>query len=176
MVFVIIMTTNIIISLNIYDDYNKKETNDKYLVIGNIINSNNDKDKDKLILGYLHNQNIDIGKNYLNDNITLNINNQIYNHNLKRNLIIYSASSTFICYMLFMLLIILYKKSQDKKINEISNYMNSVLNGNYSLDIRSYEEGRLSILKNDIYKITVKLKEQTDMAINEKNNLKLLTN
>ena len=174
MVFVIIMTTNIIISLNIYDDYNKKETNDKYLVIGNIINSNNDKDKDKLILGYLHNQNIDIGKNYLNDNITLNINNQIYNHNLKRNLIIYSASSTFICYMLFMLLIILYKKSQDKKINEISNYMNSVLNGNYSLDIRSYEEGRLSILKNDIYKITVKLKEQTDMAINEKNNLEMI--
>ena len=174
MVFVTIMTTNIIISLNIYDDYNKKETNDKYLVIGNIINSNNDKDKDKLILGYLHNQNIDIGKNYLNDNITLNINNQIYNHNLKRNLIIYSASSTFICYMLFMLLIILYKKSQDKKINEISNYMNSVLNGNYSLDIRSYEEGRLSILKNYIYKITVKLKEQTDMAINEKNNLEMI--
>ena len=172
MVFVIIMTTNIIISLNIYDDYNKKETNDKYLVIGNIINSNNDKDK--LILGYLHNQNIDIGKNYLNDNITLNINNQIYNHNLTRNLIIYSASSTFICYILFMLLIILYKKSQDKKINEISNYMNSVLNGNYSLDIRSYEEGRLSILKNDIYKITVKLKEQTDMAINEKNNLEMI--
>ena len=172
MVFVIIMTTNIIISLNIYDNYNKKETNDKYLVIGNIINSNNDKDK--LILGYLHNQNIDIGKNYLNDNITLNINNQIYNHNLKRNLIIYSASSTFICYILFMLLIILYKKSQDKKINEISNYMNSVLNGNYSLDIRNYEEGRLSILKNDIYKITVKLKEQTDMAINEKNNLEMI--
>lgn len=172
MAFVIIMTTNIIISLNIYDNYNKKETNDKYLVIGNIINSNNDKDK--LILGYLHNQNIDIGKNYLNDNITLNINNQIYNHNLKRNLIIYSASSTFICYILFMLLIILYKKSQDKKINEISNYMNSVLNGNYSLDIRSYEEGRLSILKNDIYKITVKLKEQTDMAINEKNNLEMI--
>lgn len=172
MVFVIIMTINIIISLNIYDNYNKKETNDKYLVIGNIINSNNDKDK--LILGYLHNQNIDIGKNYLNDNITLNINNQIYNHNLKRNLIIYSASSTFICYILFMLLTILYKKSQDKKINEISNYMNSVLNGNYSLDIRSYEEGRLSILKNDIYKITVKLKEQTDMAINEKNNLEMI--
>lgn len=172
MAFVIIMTTNIIISLNIYDNYNKKETNDKYLVIGNIINSNNDKDK--LILGYLHNQNIDIGKNYLNDNITLNINNQIYNHNLKRNLIIYSASSTFICYILFMVLIILYKKSQDKKINEISNYMNSVLNGNYSLDIRSYEEGRLSILKNDIYKITVKLKEQTDMAINEKNNLEMI--
>ena len=172
MVFVIIMTTNIIISLNIYDNYNKKETNDKYLVIGNIINSNNDKDK--LILGYLHNQNIDIGKNYLNDNITLNINNQIYNHNLKRNLIIYSVSSIFICYTLFMLLIILYKKSQDRKINEISNYMNSVLNGNYSLDIRSYEEGRLSILKNDIYKITVKLKEQTDMAINEKNNLEMI--
>ena len=172
MVFVIIMTTNIIISLNIYDNYNKKETNDKYLVIGNIINSNNDKDK--LILGYLHNQNIDSGKNYLNDNITLNINNQIYNHNLKRNLIIYSVSSIFICYILFMLLIILYKKSQDRKINEISNYMNSVLNGNYSLDIRSYEEGRLSILKNDIYKITVKLKEQTDMAINEKNNLEMI--
>lgn len=171
-VFIIIIFINTIISLNIYDNYNKKINKDKYLVIGNIISSNNDKDK--LILGYLNNQNIDIGEKYLNDNITLDINNQIYIYSLKKDLIIYSISSTCICYIIFLLLFILYRKSQNNKIKEISNYMDNVLNGRYDLDIRSYEEGKLSILKNDIYKITVKLKEQTDAAINEKNNLEMI--
>lgn len=39
----------------------------------------------------------------------------------------------------------LYKKN--KKIKNLSTYMNNILNNNYSLDIRDYEEGNLSNLK-----------------------------
>ena len=49
--------------------------------------------------------------------------------------------------------------------------MNNILNNNYSLDIRDYEEGNLSNLKNDIYKMTVKLKEQSDSSQKEKKYL-----
>ena len=63
----------------------------------------------------------------------------------------------------------LYKKN--KKIKNLSTYMNNILNNNYSLDIRDYEEGNLSNLKNDIYKMTVKLKEQSDLSQKEKKYL-----
>ncbi len=63
----------------------------------------------------------------------------------------------------------LYKKN--KKIKNLSTYMNNILNNNYSLDIRDYEEGNLSNLKNDIYKMTVKLKEQNDLSQKEKKYL-----
>ena len=63
----------------------------------------------------------------------------------------------------------LYKKS--KKIKNLSTYMNNILNNNYSLDIRDYEEGDLSNLKNDIYKMTVKLKEKSDLNLKEKKYL-----
>ena len=63
----------------------------------------------------------------------------------------------------------LYKKN--KKIKNLSTYMNNILNNNYSLDIRDYEEGDLSNLKNDIYKMTVKLKEQSDSSQKEKKYL-----
>lgn len=63
----------------------------------------------------------------------------------------------------------LYKQS--KKIKDLSIYMNNILNNNYSLDIRDYEEGDLSNLKNDIYKMTVKLKEQSDLSLKDKKYL-----
>ena len=63
----------------------------------------------------------------------------------------------------------LYKQS--KKIRELSFYMNNILNNDYSFDIRDYEEGDISNLKNDIYKMTVKLKEQSDLSQKDKRYL-----
>lgn len=63
----------------------------------------------------------------------------------------------------------LYKQSE--KIKDLSIYMNNILNNNYSFDIRDYEEGDLSNLKNDIYKMTVKLKEQSDLSLKDKRYL-----
>lgn len=68
-------------------------------------------------------------------------------------------------------LIWIHLYQQSKKIKNLSSYMNSILNNNYSLDIRDYEEGDLSNLKNDIYKMTVKLKEQSDLSLKDKKYL-----
>lgn len=58
----------------------------------------------------------------------------------------------------------IYQYRENKKIIQLSIYMNNILNDNYSLDIRDYEEGILSNLKNDIYKMTIKLKEQSELS------------
>ena len=77
------------------------------------------------------------------------------------------TSSLLISYIVTW--IYLYKQSN--RIKKLSQYMNNILNNNYSLDIRDYEEGDLSNLKNDIYKMTVKLKEQSDLSQKDKKYL-----
>lgn len=48
-----------------------------------------------------------------------------------------------------------------KEIEKLSNYLRQISNGDYSLDIRDNYEGELSVLKNDIYKVTLMLSEQS---------------
>jgi len=53
-----------------------------------------------------------------------------------------------------------FLKKQYGQIREITRYAGKINRGDYSLDIRDNREGDLSILKNEIYKITALLKEQ----------------
>ncbi len=53
-----------------------------------------------------------------------------------------------------------FLKKQYGQIREITRYAGKINRGDYSLDIRDNREGDLSILKNEIYKITTLLKEQ----------------
>ena len=45
-----------------------------------------------------------------------------------------------------------YQKSQNKKIKEITKYIEEINNKNYTLDIKDNDEDELSILKNELYK------------------------
>ena len=65
-----------------------------------------------------------------------------------------------------------YQKSQNKKIKEITKYIEEINNKNYTLDIKDNDEDELSILKNELYKITVMLKEQAENSKNDKIGLK----
>lgn len=67
-----------------------------------------------------------------------------------------------------IVIFIFYIRSEEKKIEEMNQYMSHVFHGDYSLDIRDYEEGDLSHLKNEIYKMTVLLKEKSDGAMQDK--------
>ncbi|WP_440897530.1 sensor histidine kinase [Amphibacillus sp. Q70] len=48
-----------------------------------------------------------------------------------------------------------------REIEKLSDYLKKISNGDYSLDVRDNHEGELSILKNDIYKVTLMLSEQS---------------
>lgn len=58
-----------------------------------------------------------------------------------------------------------------RELAKLSAYLARVSNGDYSLDLRDNVEGELSILKSEIYKVTVMLKEQAVALEQEKTAL-----
>jgi signal transduction histidine kinase len=56
-------------------------------------------------------------------------------------------------------------------IKELSGYLRRIYSGDYSFDIRDSVEGELSILKNEIYKMTLMLSKQADILQTEKEQL-----
>lgn len=71
-----------------------------------------------------------------------------------------------------LLIFIQYNYKKNKKLAEITNYIEQINQGNYSLDIEDNTEDELSILKNEIYKTTIMLKEVAENARNQEMSLK----
>ena len=65
-----------------------------------------------------------------------------------------------------------YNHSESKKINEITKYIEEINRGNYKLNIEENTEDELSILKNELYKITIMLKEVAENSQKDKTTLK----
>lgn len=55
-----------------------------------------------------------------------------------------------------------------KQISSLSEYLRRISSGEYSLDIRDNHEGELSILKSEIYKVTLMLSEYNEQLRQEK--------
>lgn len=145
------LLANIKINNLIYILKEKGTTDDE---IFNILNSD--------IEDVVHKYGIDVN----NDSILIDY-NSIKNHYLKTNIIL------LIIYTLIILIIYLYYHNKDrKKINEITNYIKEINRKNYYLDILDNNEDELSLLKNELYKITIMLKEQTENLKKDKINLK----
>ncbi len=94
---------------------------------------------------------------YLNDNSYINKSIRKYN-------IIYIS---ILIIIVFSILIIYINKIYNK-IRKLSIYTNDILNNKYNMDIREYSEGDISNLKNDLYKMTIKLKEQNELSLKDK--------
>lgn len=88
--------------------------------------------------------------------------------NLKLNVLIILLFS-----ILWMTIIILYLRKRDKKIQQITNYINQIKNKKYDLNIEENTEDELSNLKNELYKITIMLKEESEISKKDKENLKM---
>ncbi|MEI3530491.1 MAG: HAMP domain-containing sensor histidine kinase [Bacilli bacterium] len=126
-------------------------------IIDAVINNEGNSDGKQLLDKY----GIDLeGVSYLKENNTLK--NKIMNLNL-----------SVICISLAGILVItlIFLSRQNKKFKSLSSYMNNILNDDYSMNILDYTEGDLSNLSNDIYKVTVKLKEQNDITRKDKKYL-----
>lgn len=120
-----------------------------------ILNSNN---KDNLF----HEYGYDINKDsYINQN------NEVY---IKFNIL-----KIFILLLSFMILIYLFVRyyfKRDNEIEKIIKCLEKINQKNYEIDINDVSEDKLSILKHEIYKTTVMLKENTEKANQDKINLK----
>ena len=82
------------------------------------------------------------------------------------------VSIVFIGSIILLLIFILYERNQDKEIDEITKYLEAINNKNYTLKIDENSEDELSILKNELYKVTVMLRENASNSLKDKINLK----
>ena len=85
--------------------------------------------------------------------------------NQKQEMIINSIISNAIFAILIIVVVFIYQNKQNRKIESIINYIEEINKGNYNLNIE------LSNLSNELYKITVMLKEQAETSDKDKNVL-----
>lgn len=82
---------------------------------------------------------------------------------------------TIICLLTgaaLLLILMLYDRRQKKLTEELTLYLSRLNHGEYDLDISSNGEDAFSRLKNEIYRTTVRLREQSESSRQDKINLK----
>ena len=149
-------------------NYNKK--------INNIIYELNNKYPELkkediiLILNNKNNNDENILKEY-----GINLENEFFDLNsekeYKKVLIINNLLIILFIFNLIIIFLIYYFKEKNR-INKIIKDLEKINNKNYEINIEENEEGNLSILKNELYKTTIMLKEQAENSYNDKINLK----
>ena len=159
--------------LNIYE-YHTYTKNFNYK-IGEILTLIKDKYpnlKEEELIALLNNKNIDFniltkyGIDISKDSIIIK-NDEFYHTFIFIN-------TTFIILIIVILLIIFLKYNHDKsrELKALTKYLEEINKHNYSLKIDENTEDELSILKNEIYKTTVMLKESAESSLKDKQELK----
>lgn len=100
------------------------------------------------------------------------INSITKNDKLNNNIKIISLIIIITFDSLIILIFYLYDKNKSKKIKEITKMISKINNRQFDIDINDFNEGELSILKNEISKTTIMLRQVADNSINDKLNLK----
>lgn len=167
LVEILFLIITIILSFNITNTINnnyKKEiiVNNSYIV-GGLISKYPELESD-IISSIVLKENYELGNSTLEKYQLNNIASISYND--------YSILN-FIIVVYFVLLIInfIFISNMYKKIKKIDQYMNNILNDDYSINIKEYCEGDISNLKSDVHKMTVKLKEQSELLTKDKKYL-----
>ncbi len=71
----------------------------------------------------------------------------------------------------FAVLLAGYQRSISAQVTGLSAYLRQIEAGDYALDVRDNGEGSFSRLKNDLYKVTVRLREQAELLQKDKTAL-----
>ena len=169
-IFIVIIT--IFITIIEYDSY-KKSVNQYIYGLVNNLKEKYPEVKEKEIVELLNQDTI---KKYDDNFKKYGINEQaaaLYNLelNFKNNL---QINITFLLFVILLGIIFFfwYFNLKERKIKEIADYMREINRKNYLLSIKDNGEGELSILKNEVYKTTIMLREESDQLKTEKLVLK----
>ena len=172
--FFIIIIIGLFLSFYSFNLYKKNLIRNNSILVGNILKNHPELEEEVINELILNSDTYDYGTEILNK---YGLDDPKYldylkvNNELKQNIILTNVLFIIILFILISITYLIFIKNQYRKINKIDKYMNKILNNDYSLDIRDYVEGDISTLKNDIYKMTIKLKEQTELSIKDKKYL-----
>ncbi len=123
----------------------------------NVLNSDTDV-KENILKQY--------GLDMEKDSFILN-NEKVYLNSIKVTIIITSS-----LFLIVLFIILVHEYAKMKNINNLTKVLEEINNKNYKIDIDDSTEDELSILKSEIYKTTIMLKEQADNSTLDKINLK----
>ena len=158
--FIIFILSIIInISLNNYykSRYNKIVNNNINGIVG-IIKDKYPNIKDEEIIKIINSETINNNlKKYGIDNKSSSINS--LNKEYKNNLIISNIIISII-FVIYILLFIINMKKKNKNIKKLVKVIEKINNKDYSLEINDNSEDELSNLKNELYKVTIMLKNE----------------
>lgn len=172
--FFIIIIIGLVLSFYSFNLYKKNLIRNNSILVGNILKNHPELEEEVINELILNSDTYDYGTEILNK---YGLDDPKYldylkvNNELKQNIILTNVLFIIILFILISITYLIFIKNQYRKINKIDKYMNKILNNDYSLDIRDYVEGDISTLKNDVYKMTIKLKEQTELSIKDKKYL-----
>jgi len=120
-----------------------------------------------------------LNSNYSDDNLLkeygYDVNKDSYVIQNDRNNLIFIVLKCILFMLAFVILIglfIKYNLRNDRKIDKIIKCIENINHKNYKLEIEEISEDKLSILKQEIYKTTIMLKELADNSLKDKINLK----
>ena len=171
-VFAIFMIILAIVNHIQYSSYNRNSNLAINQIINNIKKSYPEADINEIIQ-ILNNDNLeqtDFLKEY-----GINIDKDtaiLSNQQDSKLLLIINCSILLTLLIVIICIFVKYNKNQNKKISEITKYIEDINRGIYTLSIQENSEDELSILKNELYKITVMLREQSENSIKDKMQLK----
>lgn len=160
--------------LNIYEYKTyTKNFNNKISAIINVIKKDYPKITDKEIIETINNDTLktnDFFNKYgidVNNKSILIKNDRDYHKFLAINL-----SFLTITVVILLIIYIRYNYKKEKDIKDIIKCIEQINKKNYEIQIDSISEDELSILKNEIYKTTIMLKEAAENSSKDKLNLK----
>ena len=174
---ILMIFTCIVISMQTYRQYKKISviTNEKISEIIEYIIKENPAIDTKKIIQILNSNEYKVGEEELKKyGINIEEVNSIIavQKQMKTNIIL-NIILIVLFSVLYMVIIFIYLKQRDKKINQITQYINEIKNRKYDLDINENSEDELSNLKNELYKITIMLKEESEISRQDKENIKM---
>ena len=174
---ILMIFTCIVISMQTYSQYKKISviTNEKISEIIEYIIKENPAIDTKKIIQILNSNEYKVGEEELKKygiNIE-EVNSVIAVQKQMKTNIILNIILIVLFSVLYMAIIFIYLKQRDKKINQITQYINEIKNRKYDLDINENSEDELSNLKNELYKITIMLKEESEISRQDKEKIKM---
>lgn len=160
--------------LNIYEYKTyTKNFNNKISAIINVIKKDYPKITDKEIIKIINNDTLKTNDFF--NKYGIDVNNKsilIKNDRDYRKFLAINLSFLTITVVILLIIYIRYNYKKEKDIKDIIKCIEQINKKNYEIQIDSISEDELSILKNEIYKTTIMLKEAAENSSKDKLNLK----
>ncbi len=169
--FLISVILFIVLNKYQYNTYKVNFNNKLNVIIEKVIEKNPNITKEEILEIIEHN---DIKEDILKEyGIYTDIDSYILvNDTSYKKFLIIDLILFLILFLVFFLVVFKDKIVYKKNIRKLTKYFNSINLGNYDIDINDNKENELSILKNEIYKTTIMLKEQASNSQKDKYALK----